>query len=113
MRISKKQRECRRKKLVLLAAILSYTYSLTLMEQRRKRRFWIRPFLQERQVQRLIAKVNADDEGLSRNEILQRGYFKAYLRMPYELFTNLLTKVDPLIRKQETNYRTPISSLER
>ncbi|KAK7603411.1 hypothetical protein V9T40_003410 [Parthenolecanium corni] len=77
------------------------------------RRFWVRPSLQlKRLAADMLNLAKLDDEGLDSNELIERGYFRSYTRMPIEIFQQLLIKVEPFIKKQKTNYRQPISAVE-
>ena len=81
------------------------------MNRPRTRRYWIRPSLMEKRTPMILEGLKMDDMGLSREEILRRGYFKSFVRMPFDLFHSLYVKVQPMLQKKWT--RQPISALER
>ncbi|XP_072142416.1 uncharacterized protein [Dermacentor andersoni] len=73
----------------------------------RTRRFWVRPVWRYRdtegQARTLLPRLRARDE----------GYFRDYLRMPPSVFDTLLSLVRPLIERQATPFRDPISAHDR
>ncbi|KAL1470226.1 hypothetical protein MTO96_024505 [Rhipicephalus appendiculatus] len=75
--------------------------------RRRPRRFWVRPIWLYRdndgQAQALLPRLRARDE----------TYFRDYLRMPPSVFDTLLSHVRPLIERQVTSFREPISGHDR
>ncbi|CAN7945782.1 unnamed protein product, partial [Ixodes pacificus] len=74
--------------------------------QQRRRRWWVRPFLLDReehgQACRLAAELRAHDE----------EYFRNYIRMPPSTFDTLLDVRDK-IRKTNTNWRKAITPEQR
>jgi hypothetical protein len=86
-----------------------------IIQRRRKvRRFWVRPSLLQKQAKMLLERAQEDDdEGLSREELQSRSYFKSFTRMSTSLFYMLFDEVKEDLRKQETNYRKPVSPLDR
>jgi hypothetical protein len=81
--------------------------------RRAPRRFWIRPTLLDKRTELILQLANEDDFGLSAAEKIRRGYFKSMLWVPSELFELILENITPLIKKQVTKFRKPISPLER
>ncbi|KAK8759497.1 hypothetical protein V5799_002871, partial [Amblyomma americanum] len=75
--------------------------------RKRTRRFWVRPIWRYRdtegQAHTLLPRLRARDE----------GYFRDYLRMPPSVFDTLLGLVRPLIERQVTPFRDPISAHDR
>ena len=78
------------------------------MNRSRTRRYWIRPSLTEKRASVILEGLRKDDMGLSKEEILQIGYFKSFVRMPFDLFYSLYDmKVQPMLKKKRTrtNFR--------
>ena len=71
------------------------------LRNRKQRRYWVRPWLHaERRLlyghyDRLLAELRMED---------QQSFFN-FLRMPPDMFDELLNRVSPMITKQDTNYR--------
>ena len=85
-------------------ALLGAQAALVIFRRRRNRRIrscWVRPWLSaERRLQfghydRLLAELRMED---------QQSFFN-FLRMPPEMFDELLNRVGPRIRKMDTHYR--------
>ena len=85
-------------------ALLDAHAALVIFRRRRNRRIrscWVRPWLSsERRLQfgrydRLLAELRMED---------QQSFFN-FLRMPPEMFDELLNRVGPRIRKMDTHYR--------
>ena len=78
-------------------------HQVDVIRRRRKRkghrRFWVRPLIGRRRQLRLYAQLLAE----LRNE--DQASFKNFMRMSPEMFDELLTRVGPMITKQNTNYR--------
>jgi len=73
--------------------------------ERRRRRLWVRPWLSsDRRIQfghydKLLEELRVEDSQA----------FANFIRLPIELFDELLHLVTPLIEKRSTNFRVPIS----
>ena len=85
-------------------ALIDAQAALVIFRRRRNRRnrsCWVRPWLSaERRLQfghydRLLAELRMED---------QKSFFN-FLRMPPEMFDELLNRIAPRIRKMGTNYR--------
>ena len=85
-------------------ALLGAQAALVIFRRRRNRRIsscWVRPWLSaERRLQfghydRLLVELRMED---------QQSFFN-FLRMPPEMFDELLNRVGPRIRKMDTHYR--------
>lgn len=77
--------------------------SLTLTEEKKKRRMWAKKWLIERRKfshMTLLKELDGDD-------------FRTYLRMDHYCFDELLNLVRPLISKQNTHLREAVSAEER
>ncbi|CAL9687450.1 unnamed protein product [Knipowitschia caucasica] len=79
---------------------------LNLLNKKRRRREWVHPILQTRQIygeyHHLVKDLKTDPD-----------QFRAYFRLSPELFSHLLNMVTPKIEKIHTNMREPISPEER
>ena len=75
------------------------------MEKRRKRK-WAKEWLLERTIHSDIYLVN-------KLKLTEPEDYTCYLRMKDEQFQELLSLVDPFIKKQDTLMRTAISSEQR
>ena len=68
-------------------------------KRRGRRRFWVRPWIGRRlqfgMYDQLLVELRNEDQ----------AYFKNFMRMPPEMFDELLTRVGPGITKQNTHYR--------
>lgn len=96
---------------LLLSA--GYIYLQQKNKVKNKRRFWVRPTLQKRNVlgvDQLLINLQDDDVGLN-GEL--RSSFKNFLRMSSEDFENLICLIGPAIKKEDTNWRRAISITER
>ncbi|XP_011858435.1 PREDICTED: uncharacterized protein LOC105555991, partial [Vollenhovia emeryi] len=95
----------RRRRLLLLS--LSYIRRKKNKRNTSKRRFWVHPILQLKQQQ-------GDWHNLVREMQLQNDetYFN-YMRIPPTMFNYILSRIEPLITKQETNFRVPILAAAR
>ncbi|XP_037564215.1 uncharacterized protein LOC119443133 [Dermacentor silvarum] len=75
--------------------------------RQRTRKFWVRPIWRYRDTEShahtLLPRLRARDE----------RYFRDYLRMPPSVFDTLLGLVRPLIERQVTPFRDPISGHDR
>lgn len=89
IRQSKKRKAKAAFAFIILAALFKIIKN---KNRRRQRRFWVRPFLQKRleSTTSLISLSNLDDEGLKREEMIRRGFFKSFLRFQYNDFRMLL-----------------------
>lgn len=97
--------------LALAAAALSIL--TTKRKKKRKHIFWVLPALQERSEcggLRLLSALKKDDL-LSQH--ISDGHVQNFIRMSSSDLEWLLGRVEPIIRKADTNYRAAISSLER
>ena len=78
-------------------------HQLDVIRRRRKKRghqrFWVRPWIGRRLQGVLYDQLLVE----LRNE--DQTSFKNFMRMPPEMFDELLTRVGPRITKQNTNYR--------
>ena len=73
--------------------------------RRRRRRFWVKPWVSsDRRLQ-----FGAFDNLLEELRLDDSQAFVNFIRLPMEIFDELLHRVTPLIEKQVTNYRRPIS----
>ena len=79
-------------------------HQIRVMRKRRRgqRRFWVRPWIGRRRQFSLYDQLLVE----LRNE--DQKAFKNFMRMLPEMFDELLTRVGPRNRKQNTNYREPI-----
>ena len=68
-------------------------------KRRGRRRFWVRPWIGRRLQFGLYDQLLVE----LRNE--DQASFKNFMRMPPEMFDELLTRVGPRITKHNTNYR--------
>ena len=68
-------------------------------KRRGRRRFWVRPWIGRRRQFGLYDQLLVE----LRNE--DQASFKNFMRMPPEMFDELLTRVGPGIIKQNTHYR--------
>lgn len=94
----------RKQKLIIL--IMLYIHHQR-KNRRKQRRYWVRPIIHER--------INQGDGHHLINEIRlfdPETHF-AYCRMTVAKFDDLLQRVQPLIEKQITNFRHPISARDR
>lgn len=73
--------------------------------RRKPRRWWVRPWLTEQQRQAKGQYHQLLKRELSVND---RQSFINYLRMPVDLFNEIVHKVTPLIQTQTTNWRDPL-----
>ena len=68
-------------------------------KRRGRRRFWVRPWIGRRRqfglYDQLLVQLRNEDQ----------ASFKNFMRMPPEMFDELLTRVGPGITKQNTHYR--------
>lgn len=92
---------------VLLLALLYIRNQRKKKNMQKKRKYWVHPILQLKQQQ-------GDWDNLVCEMILQADetYFN-YMRMTRNMFEYLLSKVEPLITKMETNMRKPIPAAAR
>jgi len=74
--------------------ILAYQH-IRQQRQRRRRRFWVRPWVERR---RIFGQYETLFQELERES---RGDFHSYLRMDRETFAELLQRVEPRITKSE------------
>jgi len=72
---------------------------------KKSRRWWVRPWLTEHERskkgqyhQLLMRELSVTDQQLCIN----------YLRMPFDLFNEIVDKVTPIIQTQKTNWRDPL-----
>lgn len=88
------------------AAIIVMILANRFKNQNRKRRLWVRQWIQRRQLENSIEKLIADlkEDG---------NAFKDYFRMSPEKFDFLLDKVRPIIAKKDTHFRKAISPASR
>ena len=70
--------------------------------QRRRRQFWVRPWIQRRPMYGNYENLMLELERES------RGDFVNFMRMEPRMFHELLLRVTPRLTKQETNYRRPL-----
>lgn len=83
-----------------IAVISEYLSSkLEKIKRRRNRRWWIRPWVNRRNI--MGASTCLLEEWIAEDQAM----FKNHLRMSTVQFEQLLEKVTPLIRKQNTNMR--------
>ena len=79
-----------------------FTKSMSSDRRRRRRgqrKYWVRPWIGRRRQFGLYDQLLVE----LRNE--DQKAFKNFMRMPPEMFDELLTRVGPRISKQKTNYR--------
>ncbi|CAH2003850.1 unnamed protein product [Acanthoscelides obtectus] len=82
-------------------------------QKKRKPRYWVRPFLKERNkygINEMINNLRKDDLGIN-GEL--RSSFKNFVRISSADFEYLIQLVGPNIFKQNTNYRDAISVTDR
>jgi hypothetical protein len=97
----------------LAAAAAAYIILSKKKKQRRKHKVWVRPSLQDRNesgVLRLMNSLSKDD--LLSGHIID-GHIQSVILISSSDLEWLLSLVEPLIRKADTNYRAAISPLER
>lgn len=87
------------------------TYVVVNGKQRKKckRKCWVRPSLQERieyEGTRHITSLIPDDQ------FTVGGHITNFLRISYSDFHILLTRIEPFIRKEDTNFRISIPPME-
>lgn len=91
--------ESRRKTSLL---VLCLVLKLKIRRQRRMRRFWIRPSLQDKRLAAdMLNLAKLDDDGMDGNELIQWRYFRSFTRMPIEIFKMLAIKVELYIEKKK------------
>jgi hypothetical protein len=70
--------------------------------RRRRRRVWVRPWISRRLdfglYDQLLVELRNEDQGA----------FKNFMRMPPDMYDELLRRVGPRITKQNTKYRLPL-----
>ena len=70
--------------------------------RRRRRRIWVRPWISRRLdfglYDQLLVELRNEDQGA----------FKNFMRMPPDMYDELLRRVGPRITKQNTKYRLPL-----
>lgn len=80
------------------------------IKKRKPRQIWVKKWLEKRQsdgaYMKLLQELRYGDD---RDTTLYRNF----LRMTHENFRELLTMVEPLIEKKDTNFRMAISAGER
>jgi hypothetical protein len=82
-------------------------------KQRRKHKVWVRPRLQEGNEYGVLHLMNSlIKDGLLSGHITE-GHIQNFIHISSSDLEWLLSRVEPLIRKADTNYRAAISSLER
>ena len=85
--------------LVMLGAFLIIRARKRRQERRRERRWWVRPWIRRREelgeYHRLMRELQLED----------RDAFKEYMRMSPEEFFEILDRVGPRIKRQDTTFR--------
>ncbi|KAL8567149.1 hypothetical protein ACOMHN_033051 [Nucella lapillus] len=76
-------------------------------DRKRQRRWWVRPWLERR------AHYGAYHQLMKELEVEDPESYNNFVRMDPAHFQSLLTAVEPLLQKQETNMRDSISPAER
>lgn len=76
-------------------------------KSRRKRRIWVRPWIARR------SERGVNNTLLEELRLEDIKSYKLYLRMDEVVFNYILSKVAPLISKQETHFRCSISAKDR
>jgi len=71
-------------------------------ERRRRRRFWVRPWISRR------ARFGNYENLMMELERESRGDFVNFLRMEPRMFRELLDRLTPRLRRQDTNFRRPL-----
>lgn len=92
--------------IVKLAAAIVVTNHHTNKRKRKQRRHWVTPMLKSR-------AVYCGTHLLNDMFIGNTGQFQNFCRMSPVDFEFLLNLIEPIIRKQDTNYRESISPKER
>ena len=77
------------------AVVLIMAYQHIRQQRQRRRRFWVRPWVERR---RIFGQYETLFQELERES---RGDFHSYLRMDRETFAELLQRVEPRITKSE------------
>ena len=80
---------------------------LRLQKKKKKRKMWVRDIFKGREKQgvynNLVQEMHLGD---------RESYFR-YMRMSPDRFQHLLSLIEPLVTKETTNFREPISAGER
>ena len=98
---------CRRRALLLASMALIIRRCRRRRQRQQKRRFWLRQIFTEEKKQR------GEWENLVHELQDDREYYYRYLRMTLDRFEHLFSLVEPLITKQDTNYRKCIPARKR
>lgn len=86
------------------AAILVAILSNRIKNRKRKRRFWVRTWILRREIENTVENLIRDLRSEETDD-----EFKKFFRLSPQQFDILLEKVDPIIRKKDTNFRKAIS----
>lgn len=79
-------------------------------KEKKERKIWVRPSLQKRQKINGIVLMNE----LKCVDLVSAGrHLQNFARLSSSNIEYLLQRIDPIIKKADTNYRSAISSLER
>jgi hypothetical protein len=98
---------------IISTAAAVVIFILIRKKNKRTRRFWVRPSLQNRKWQNgtvMIEEYKKDDVGCQR---LRNSMFFGFLRMTYEDFEFLLESTEVYISKKNTGWRKAIPAKER
>ena len=83
----------------LMELALHQIHVIRRRRRRGQRKYWVRPWIGRRRqfglYDQLLVELHNEDQKA----------FKNFMRMPPEMFDELLTRVGPRISKQKTNYR--------
>ncbi|KAJ8953378.1 hypothetical protein NQ318_023495 [Aromia moschata] len=92
-------------KVKVAAAVIVINNYLKQKKRNRKRRQWVTPIFRSR-------SVSGGRQFLNDIFIGNKGQFENFCRMSFEDFEILLNLIEPVIKKQDTNYRESISPKE-
>jgi hypothetical protein len=84
------------------AGVIAMAVQALRQRQRRRRRFWMRPFLSRRVLQGQYENLMAELMRESRQD------FRSYLRMEPLLFLEIVERLTPRLTKATTNWRRPL-----
>ena len=92
--------------IALIGLVVELRRRREMQGRRRKRQIWIRTILQARHEEGaynlLIPKLLTNDD-----------QYRNYFRMSQESFSLLLSMIEPVISKQQTTFRRPLTGSER
>ncbi|GFG35101.1 hypothetical protein Cfor_04949 [Coptotermes formosanus] len=80
-------------------------------KQRRKHQVWVRPSLQEGNQNSVLRLMNSSSKDDLLSGCVIDGHIQNFIRISSSDLEWLLSRVEPLIRKADTNYKTTVSPL--